>query len=808
MNNESGKLNFSVGLDNTRLRQDAAETRRILEGIGDSTEKESNRMKDSFNGVGKVVAGIFATQQLINFGRAVIDVRSQIQSLEVSFTTLLGSQEKAKKLFGEIRDYAVKTPMQLGDLAKGAQTLLSFNMEAEKVMPTLRALGDVSMGDAQKFQSLTLAFAQIQSTGKLMGQDLLQLINAGFNPLSVISEKTGKSIGVLKEEMSKGAISAEMVTDAFMSATSEGGKFYGMLDAQSKTMTGSLSNLKGAWDDMLNDIGQKSEGVFLDAVNFATECIKNYEAFINVILSLAAAYGTYKAALMATVVIEQARAFLQNIQLVMMFRKELGLLTAAQQAFNVSAMKNLYILLASAIIGVITALALFIDTEDEADARIKQCNARLEEQAEEMERLSEAKDTLAEVEKKAAQSTTEEINKIEILSNTIRDNTASLDDRKRAIAQMQSIVPSYHAELDEEGRLHNENTNAINEHIKSLQRLAMARALRSKREEVALQIVNAEIDRRTAKKNEQDAQTKVDETTAQADSARQKYESRMDEWEGATTRSDSWFVRGAFSSQEGQMAMRGISQSESQSAQLDATRKAQQAAEAELAVAQGEVALADKRIETANQELAALDEMLRDYSDVDVTGGIKTTTSGGGDKAPVDSTLSRMNYTQDTEREVREAELDIEQERINAMEEGVDKYLAQSELAYKRMKEANRQREEDMVAELRAQRQQEWENANPNATEEEKNAHAISLQSSVTTKDLSEAQLKVIKEYNDIAEQYRRDANAESINIMLDGVKTYEQQRTAIAEEYERKRQSLYQLNEDGSYKTDEGWKI
>ena len=188
----------------------------------------------------------------------------------------------------DIRKFAATTPMQLNDLASGAQTLLGFNIEAEKVMPTLKALGDISMGDSQKFQSLTLAFAQMSSTGKLMGQDLLQMINAGFNPLVQIAERTGKSVAELKEEMSQGKISVEMVTQAFMDATSEGGKFYNMLEKQSKGIQGSLSNLKGAFDDMLNDIGENSDGVITKSVQGLTKLVQNYETVGKVI-------GTYSA---------------------------------------------------------------------------------------------------------------------------------------------------------------------------------------------------------------------------------------------------------------------------------------------------------------------------------------------------------------------------------------------------------------------------------------------------------------------------------------------------------------------------------
>lgn len=807
MNTDKGRLHFATGIDNSQMQSDAAQSRNILHSIGKTAVQEGQNIDSTMKNIGKTIAAVFTVQQLTSFASSVVQVRSQIQSLEVSFTTLLGSQTKAKQLFGEIQQYAVKTPMQLDDLAKGAQTLLSFNLAADKVMPTLRALGDISMGDAQKFQSLTLAFAQVQSTGKLMGQDLLQLINAGFNPLSVISEKTGKSIGVLKEEMSKGAISAKMVEDAFISATSEGGKFYGMLESQSKTLTGSLSNLEGAWSDMLNDIGTRTEGVMTDAISLATTCVQHYDTFVKVLMSLAAAYGTYKAALMAVVVIEQARNLADNIRLVMMFRKELGLLTAAQQAFNVTAMKNPYVLLAAAIVGVITALVAFGKQEDETQKRIDKANDKLKEQQAELERLAEKKDAVAEAEKSAAQSTADEINKIEILSNTIHDNTASLDDRRRAITQLQGLVPQYHATLDDEGRLHRDNTTAIEEHIKSLNRLAMARALQSKREEFASQKVNAEIDRRTAKRDEETATQKVNAANERVRQEQEAHDRRLRENDAATIESGNFFVRAAFSSTEGQVSRAGTALASRTT--LDAAEKNAQAAEAELEVAQGQVAIADQRIQNANEQLAVLDDMLKEYQDVDVTGSnptvTPTTTSKGKDKKPVDSTLSQIEYDASVRKQVRQDALDLEQERINGMNEGVQKYIDQTKLNYERMKFINEQREEDMVAELRKQRQEEWENANPNATEQERMAHKLELQTSVTTESLAPEQQNIIREYARIAEEYRQKANKESLDIMLSDVLTYEQQREKIAEEYARRRNEMYTTDSNGNTTLREG---
>lgn len=173
-----------------------------------------------------------------------VEYNARMEQYTTSFTTMLGDQAKAQKLVNDLKVEAARTPFGMEDLAKATQTLMGFGMSAEESQVRLKQLGDISQGDAGKFESLTLAFAQMSSTGKLTGQDLNQMINAGFNPLEEISRKTGKSIGELKEEMGKGAISADMVADAFASATSEGGRFYGAMDAQSRTFSGQLATLQ------------------------------------------------------------------------------------------------------------------------------------------------------------------------------------------------------------------------------------------------------------------------------------------------------------------------------------------------------------------------------------------------------------------------------------------------------------------------------------------------------------------------------------------------------------------------------------
>jgi tape measure domain-containing protein len=304
----NGRQYFGVGLDLAQLRQGAAEAKSQLHSIGEQASAEGAAIDSALNKIGVTLGGIFAAEKIKGFVSQVMSVRSEIENLQISFTTLLGSEEKANKMFTEIRQFAVQTPMMLKDLAAGAQTMLAFNIESEKVMPILKSIGDISMGDSQKFQSLTLAFSQMSATGKLMGQDLLQMINAGFNPLSVISQQTGKSIGELKDEMSQGAITADMVTQAFIAATSEGGQFYEMLEKMSHGLQGSMSNLQGAIDDAMNELGENLQGTFVASIDFATTAVKNFDTLLTVILSLIAAYGTYKAALMANTAVESLMA--------------------------------------------------------------------------------------------------------------------------------------------------------------------------------------------------------------------------------------------------------------------------------------------------------------------------------------------------------------------------------------------------------------------------------------------------------------------------------------------------------------------
>ncbi len=212
-------------------------SRKVLEDLGQaaiSYESVSNVIRN-INGVfsGITEAGSLAELQLMNLK-----------------TLFGGNADAAQAMYDRISEYGKVTPYDKAGLIEAQRTMMSFGMSGEAAFETLQQIGDIAMGDSSKMQSLALAFAQMSSTGKLTGQDLMQMINAGFNPLNEISKATGKSVAQLKDEMSKGAISADMVSAAFRRATSEGGLFHGAIEAASETTSGKLASMRDSIEEI------------------------------------------------------------------------------------------------------------------------------------------------------------------------------------------------------------------------------------------------------------------------------------------------------------------------------------------------------------------------------------------------------------------------------------------------------------------------------------------------------------------------------------------------------------------------------
>ena len=192
--------------------------------------------KQALGGFKKWAAGIgiAAGAAFAYLAKTGVDAAMTMESITAQFTVMAGSADRAASLIKGIEDFAAHTPFTKLGLSEAGKTLMAFGIDAEKVVPTLKMLGDVAGADQNRLNSLALVFGQIHSTGKLMGQDLLQLISQGFNPLTVMAQESGKSVAELKDLMAQGAISADDVTRALQIANSEGGLFFDNLEAFSR----------------------------------------------------------------------------------------------------------------------------------------------------------------------------------------------------------------------------------------------------------------------------------------------------------------------------------------------------------------------------------------------------------------------------------------------------------------------------------------------------------------------------------------------------------------------------------------------
>ena len=392
----------SVSAGATAATTAIGKTRDATERLGVSLREAGNEGAAGFDHIKRAAMGFFTLTAAKEFVSNVFEARKEMENLETSFNVLLGNKEDARALTDSIREYAVNTPMQMNELADSAKQMLGFGVPLKEIMENLKAIGDVSMGDSEKFKSLSLAFSQMSATGKLTGQDLMQMVNAGFNPLDQMAQTTGKSIGKLKDEMEAGAISSEMVRQAFMDATSEGGKYNGMLEAQSKTLAGAYSNLEGAISEVLNEIGANTEGIMKGAIDTGTKLAKNYDTVGKVLMTLVATYGSYKAAVIGVTVVTDVLNGKYTLKI-----RLLRSLAAAQQLLNKTMLANPYVAAATAVLSIASALVIFRNRAGEATEVQKQMNAAFSDTQAEMAAEQKHIDSLFEKLKKAEKGTGE-----------------------------------------------------------------------------------------------------------------------------------------------------------------------------------------------------------------------------------------------------------------------------------------------------------------------------------------------------------------------------------------------------------------
>ncbi|MCL4419711.1 tape measure protein, partial [Patescibacteria group bacterium] len=265
LNNANRQINNVTQPRQVNFRTNASQAKQQVGGLSGTIDSVSQAVANSSNNfvrlrnviarTGLALSGVAIGAAITSLGRAAINAAKDYEVLKVAFTTFIGNASLAEVKIKQLRQFAAETPFTVDEVFKASRTLLGYGVAANELIPIIKRLGDVAGGTGAPLERIALVFGQVRAAGRLYGQDLLQLINAGFNPLQEISRTTGKSFGQLKDEMRKGLVTFEQVNNAFITATSEGGKFFNLTNALANTTQGRLARLSESWSELLRIIG-------------------------------------------------------------------------------------------------------------------------------------------------------------------------------------------------------------------------------------------------------------------------------------------------------------------------------------------------------------------------------------------------------------------------------------------------------------------------------------------------------------------------------------------------------------------------
>lgn len=299
MNSDNGKIGFSIELDNSQLNRDIKKSQQAFRDLGDQVESECSRMDNAFSGISRSVASIGAAWSLQELGKNVATIRGEFQSLQKTMEVMLQSKSKAEALMAQMVQTAATTPFGLQEVAGGAKQLIAYGLEADKVNDTLIQLGNIASGLKIPLGDLIYLYGTTMAQGRLYTQDLNQFTGRGIPMIKELAEHFGVAESKVKGLVEEGKVGFPEVQAVINDLTGEGGKFFNLMAEQSQLINGKISNLEDAFDSMFNKIGQSNEGIINDTIDTALLLVENYELVGDVLMTLVADYGVYKATLMA-----------------------------------------------------------------------------------------------------------------------------------------------------------------------------------------------------------------------------------------------------------------------------------------------------------------------------------------------------------------------------------------------------------------------------------------------------------------------------------------------------------------------------
>lgn len=449
MNSTNGALNFDAYIRDTDFNQTIQNMERRLIGLSGSAVKESQKMDSAFDSLARRAAGFFAFTELAQLPGKIVQVRGEFQQLEISFRTMLGSQEKANKLMADVTRFAAVTPYGLKDTAAATKQLLAYGESADTVTETLRKLGDIASGIGAPLGDIAYLYGTTMTQGRLYTQDLNQFTGRGIPMIRELSKIFGVAESEVKALVEAGKVGFPQVQQVIENLTKSGSMFGGLMEAQSKSLPGLIAQLEDAIDVMFNQIGRANEGLATGVITGATDIVENYQAILDVLKVIVAAYGAYKAVLITAAAAQKVAALNLFVTEYMAMGKALGFATANQIAFNRAVLANPYAIAAAAIIGLVTAIAVFRDTTTETEKA--------------QARVANATD-------KVNESLAGELSKVQLLTSQIKNENVSRDERNKKLSELIALHPKILGGITQENIATEEGTKAINAYIEARKR--------------------------------------------------------------------------------------------------------------------------------------------------------------------------------------------------------------------------------------------------------------------------------------------------------------------------------------------------
>lgn len=754
MNNDGGRLNYGVGLDNSQLRVGASESRRLLQGIGQTAVDEGARMDDSFKKIGKTVAGVFAVSQIKDFITHVATVRGEFQQLEIAFKTMLGSAGQADALMSQLIKTAAITPFGMTDIGQAAKQLIAYGVAADEVNDTLIRLGDIAAGLSIPINDLAYLYGTTMVQGRLYTQDLNQFLGRGIPLMEELAKQFGVAENQVKQLVEDGKVGFPEVQKAIENLTNEGSKFGGLMEAQSKTITGQISNIEDAIDTMFNEIGKQNEGVINTSLSLVSTLVENWETVGNILLTVIATYGSYKAAVIAVAAAHKLMNIWGTVRAFLSLTTSIRSAKDAMLLFNMAVKANPIGLVLSVLATAVTAFLAFRKSSDEAADALK----KEREEAEEFN-------------KKVGESAGKAISTYKRLQDEYK-NCKSAHEKREWIKESQ-------AKFKELGIAVNSVNDAENIFVKNTS--LMMQAFKKRAEAAAWQ---SKIDEEYAKRIERQMTLENQMDKIQTGSKVPGYSHTTQGGNEYVDRSGEW----VYTEAGAKKAREAFKQTITSDPVLNEI---------------------DERINKYSEKMTAVSS---DFQKLFEQAGTTTKTKQEKEEDEkqakeqqkiADETAQRTakikEYSTKVSEAISQAEIDIRQAQINELEDGYEKTVQQVQLNYDRLILENTKRAQKMLEDLKDKKVLEWLNQNPKATKEQEVEYRASL--NLTTADLSLEQQSMLKSYEKVAQEIKVKGNKQALDDMLQDVLTYEQQRTEIAEEYAKKRESLYETDKDGNKK-------